>query len=1120
MKHLDKLIVPPCTVQTANNPADCTKPPGSGDGDGGVVVEPPVECEDFDVCCADPAFAAEHPEECAHRVRLIIKPEYVSKPVLEAVQYSTFLVNSLGQETELTAGLEYSVSDNLIAVIGSASGNLTTLAEGVATVRVKWQNLSAQAQLNVVAECGDSSVGMMLVIDNSKSMNRKFSDDYATLLSYAKTLARRFVGELNTTKDKMGLVCFADVGKLVRELTNDTETLKADIQTLPSSQSKTDIHEGLKTAIDHLATQTVDRKVLVLFTDGAKNDGEDPLPLAQSFKDGGGIIVVVGTRAHGSGFSLLQKLSTTGFLLNSYDSTNDDENSDYLSGLKGYFCAGNCVPEGDVYQSHGELSYKGFKEWDVDGDVDLIGKGAPSGQQFYDLLPGNGLYVDLAGSGPPWKGTLVSKRTFKLETAIVYRLQLKLAGNQRLNASPYTVRVTVGDLLSEDIEITDWQQPFTTYSYDITGDGSEGNKIKIELIDTPGVGTEPFGPLLDLVRFDRITATAALLLFDDFDGENEQYIVPGCGEPPEPPAEGHQLINIKVTGPTWIPRSFRTGSWYSSAMKDDGGIIYAGEWGGKIVKSDDFGVTWAETTAPSYFWRGMACSNDGTVVFGSGTPGSFSGTSNVQVYTSTDSGGTWTARSVETGYGWNACACDSTGAKLVVVAMPSSGAGQGYLYTSTNTGANWTRRDTAGTKGFTGVAMSADGNTIVAASLAGPGLVVISTDAGATWTEKPIGPAGFLRDIRMTGDAGAIVACDDAFIYRSLDGGNNWTMIIPYVYGNEDTDFQYPWVRLSISDDGLKIMASAVDQVTTTGRKDSVLAITVDGGFSWRRSFLGHEYWMVGMARDGSLAIAGASFEQLVLAASDALDADNVKVGPAVVNSGLGGGGSGDYWNEWPGETPSQTTVVPEPMFYADGTIIPGDPDLLMSQMVGGYDWGSEVVGTQLDPLMRRYLKTANFTAPGDWKQCEAFTYFGTSANGCRYMKISGIPEGNWDFYIYGHGDANNENSRFRLTTDFVDSVSDQTAEGSGMAGTWLAGLHYIVFEKIKVNKDEPVYLFILPPSGNSGGIQYNVLQGLQIKWVQPPTVPIEVEGCYGTGCLDEPPPEQKPDPNPLPDIE
>lgn len=406
--------------------------------------------------------------------------------------------------------------------------------------------------------------------------------------------------------------------------------------------------------------------------------------------------------------------------------------------------------------------------------------------------------------------------------------------------------------------------------------------------------------------------------------------------------------------------------------------------------------------------------------------------------------------------------------------------------------------------------MSAAGDVIVGSYLGAEGSVKRSLDSGATWVEMLIPGAGFLRDIRISYDGVTIICCDAEFIYKSTDQGVSFTKLS---VGNPLTT--YPWVRLAMSFDGLIIVAGAVDQVTTTGRKNSVLAISVDGGLTWRRSHFGHSYWAVSVAADGLSALAGAAGEQLVLANSVALDPLNVKSGSAVVGS------AGDYWNEWPGETPLMPTIIPEPMFYADGLVIPADPDLLMSQLTGGYDWAAEVTGTQLDPLMRRYLKTGNFSGPGDWTQCDTLAYFGVGANGCRYVKISGIPAGNWDFYVYAHGDASNENSRFRLTTDFEESLLAQTGEGSGMAGTWLEGLHYVLFNKVHIDEDEAVYLLLLPPSGNSGGVQYNILQGLQIKWVEPPVPAASgTEGCYGTGCLDEPPPEQRPDPNPQPEIE
>jgi hypothetical protein len=54
------------------------------------------------------------------------------------------------------------------------------------------------------------------------------------------------------------------------------------------------------------------------------------------------------------------------------------------------------------------LNYSAFTKWDVtDGGVDLVGLGSP-----YDGYPGNGLYVDLAGSSGLAPGLLSTKQTF------------------------------------------------------------------------------------------------------------------------------------------------------------------------------------------------------------------------------------------------------------------------------------------------------------------------------------------------------------------------------------------------------------------------------------------------------------------------------------------------------------------------------------------------------------------------------------------------------------------------------------------------------------------------------------------------------------------------------------
>ncbi|MBI5775499.1 MAG: hypothetical protein HZA89_17400 [Verrucomicrobia bacterium] len=95
----------------------------------------------------------------------------------------------------------------------------------------------------------------------------------------------------------------------------------------------------------------------------------------------------------------------------------------------------------------------------------------------------------------------------------------------------------------------------------------------------------------------------------------------------------------------------------------------------------------------------MASSSDGTklmaVVYGG------------QVYTSTNSGVTWTAR--ESNRDWTSVASSSDGTKLVAVVFLG-----GQIYTSVDSGLTWTTQENAGQRYWASVASSADGSKLVA----------------------------------------------------------------------------------------------------------------------------------------------------------------------------------------------------------------------------------------------------------------------------------------------------------------------------------------------------------------------------------------------------------------------
>jgi hypothetical protein len=111
----------------------------------------------------------------------------------------------------------------------------------------------------------------------------------------------------------------------------------------------------------------------------------------------------------------------------------------------------------------GALNYNGFANWTVNPQsVDLIGNG------FFDLFPGNGLYVDLDGTtGSP--GTMTTNN-LGLIAGRTYVLEFQLGGAHRNNGNnDASVEVTVGQLV-QAFTLAD-NDPLTTFSYTFVANG-------------------------------------------------------------------------------------------------------------------------------------------------------------------------------------------------------------------------------------------------------------------------------------------------------------------------------------------------------------------------------------------------------------------------------------------------------------------------------------------------------------------------------------------------------------------------------------------------------------------------------------------------------------------------
>lgn len=481
---------------------------------------------------------------------LVLKPEQAVKEVGDFVEYKAYLVNDQGVESQLQQGLTFRSSDTGIAVIGASSGYCQCVSSGVVTISVEWDNLIAFAQLEVTLDCAAVKVGMVVCVDNSISMNQVFTQTvtpgnpaYATRLSLAKDLAKRHIREVNESKDIVGLVSFNSSAEELGPITSDKGSTEVLVDFINATSQKTCITCALEKAIEMLDASTADLKVVVLLTDGEDSiSTTDPEVVAEQFKSRGGYIVGVGARAHGAGFLKLKNICSEGLFLNALPS-NTAETIELFSGLKGFFCAGNCNPSygyGQVLMAVGQLNYDGFEKWDVVGGyVDLIGgfEEWPRNRLF-DFLPGNGLYVDLAGSGDPWTGKLKTKTPIALVSGKTYELRVKLAGNQREETETFQVRMkVVGATIDEEqiVTLDDWRQQFVEYRLNFVASASEDVNVEFQMVSKAAQPAFwPFGALLDSVIF-RNQTDATNLLIDIFDGENGTYVDDPCDPPPPGP---------------------------------------------------------------------------------------------------------------------------------------------------------------------------------------------------------------------------------------------------------------------------------------------------------------------------------------------------------------------------------------------------------------------------------------------------------------------------------------------------------------------------------------------------------------------------------------------------------
>lgn len=190
------------------------------------------------------------------------------------------------------------------------------------------------------------------------------------------------------------------------------------------------------------------------------------------------------------------------------------------------------------------------------------------------------------------------------------------------------------------------------------------------------------------------------------------------------------------SGATWTSVGPSTNAVYTDVEMSDDGTVVAFPSNAGVFVSRNFTAqtpTWAPPTMPS--WGGpepveeIAMSASGAIIYGA-KYGS-------QIHKSLDYGATW----ILIGLGvnsWEGVATSADGQDVIFITRntdPTSSNAQGVY--STNTGGSWTQVSNIGgnfvANQAVDVAMSPDGNTVVAASY--DGKIMISNDSGSTFAD-------------------------------------------------------------------------------------------------------------------------------------------------------------------------------------------------------------------------------------------------------------------------------------------------------------------------------------------------------------------------------------------------
>jgi hypothetical protein len=173
---------------------------------------------------------------------------------------------------------------------------------------------------------------------------------------------------------------------------------------------------------------------------------------------------------------------------------------------------------------------------------------------------------------------------------------------------------------------------------------------------------------------------------------------------------------------------------------------------------------------------------------------------------------------------------------------------------------------------------------------------------------------------------------------------------------------------------------------------------------------------------------------------------------------------SSDLWNVYDLQSAASTNIFYAnglSLLYTDGSLSGASVEVLNAP--GGWSFQSSMQA--VDPMYDDYM----YPLAGE-----------------ATVTINSLAAGSYDFYLYGHGPAENANTVFKVETSGLSTAAGGAAWSTAH---WLEGQQYVVFRNVEVEEGQSVTITAAP--GESG---YALLSGMQIGRTGQLMAPPEVE--------------------------